>query len=656
MSSPVFMSLAALLVGVVLLPTLGFLTLDSLRRKSGTATLLLVGLFVLFMGERVFGEGSMRLPVSGLGLLIVLGAVGLRAYVWRLSTGGRREGHQLGLLWSGVAAGSLVLYALTLPSVTSMMGLSEEAVARWSGAWRSLFPIVTLLGLLPALRLDQILAVHPVVMPAGAARSAQIQGITGALAISLMFPLNYLVKQHDHEWDVAYFRTTRPGESTIAMAKTLTDPVEAILFYPHGSDVANQLEPYFDQLAAASDGRLTVRIVDQAFEPKLAEELKIRDNGQIVLKMGDANEKLKVDNDLDKAKRDLRKLDGLVQKSLIKLTRGQRTAYFLVGHGEANWRDDEESGRFRKIQVFKKEVLEAQNFKVKTLGVADGSTSAVPDDADLVVVAAPQTELFPDETAALNAYFDRGGSLLVLVDPKGDPMTDLLAHIGVEAGHAPLANAESHIALQGPPADNVLLATNKYGSHPSVKTLSRNSQALPVVLPDAASVAAKGGDGVKVTTLIRSMPNTWSDDNGNYVNDPDEQKKVFELAVAVTATPKTDDAAPAPAPEADDKDKDGKDKDAKEPAAESRAIVVGTQAYLSDVPLTRVQGNAVFAVDATRWLVHDEEVAGEINNEEDVKIQHTREEDQLWFWLAIAGVPAVVLGVGVMFIRFRRKS
>ncbi|MEQ1503730.1 MAG: Gldg family protein [Myxococcota bacterium] len=633
MSSPVFIAFVVLFVGVVLLPILAVQTRDALVRKTGTGLMLTVGLTVLFLGERVFGEGDSRLPVSIVGLLIVLAAVGLRAYAWSTSTGGRRQGHQLALAWSAVVVGSLVLYGIGLPSVTSALGLDEDGATRWSGAWGALFPIVALLGLLPVLRLDQILSVHPVVMPSGAARSAQIQGVTAALMISLMFPVNYLAKQHDHEWDVAYFRTARPGESTRAMVKTFTDPVEAILFFPAGSDVANEVRPYFEDLARESGGLLTTRVIDQAFDPKLAEELKVRENGQIVLKQGDSNEKFKIDTDLDKAKRDLKKLDSLVQKNLIKLTRGARTVYFLVGHGEANWRDNDNP--FRKIQIFKKDVLEAQNFKVKTFGVADGSTSDVPDDADLVVVAAPTEPLLAEETQTLIKYFDGGGALMILLDPAGDPLTELLTHVGVEAGTAPLANAEAHARFSGGPADNVLIATNKYGSHPSVKTLSRNSQVAHMVLPNAVFVQKKGDApaDLKVTTLVRSMPNTWSDDNRNFAADEGESKKVYELAVAVS--------------------KDIGEGDAKK---EARAIVVGNTGFLADGPIVALQANAVFGLDGVRWLNHDEDVAGEVESEEDVKVQHTREEDWMWFLTAMAAVPMLVLGVGVMFIRFRRNA
>ncbi len=620
----------ATVLGLVLVTGLAFVVRDVIARKNGSALVMLAGLVLFFIGERVFGAGDWRLPVTGLGELIVLAALGLRAYAWAQSTGSRREAHRLALMWSALAFAGIVVYGLTLPLVTDRLGFDEEALARWNGSLRALFPILIVLGLVPSLMLDRLLAIHPVQMPAGSAREVQLSGIAAALAITLVFPVNYLAHAYDEEWDVAYFRTTRPGESTIAAVRTASEPIEVVLFFPAGSDPAQETETYFRALAEQSDGRLTFSVVDQALDPKRAEELKVRDNGQVVLVQGDNNEKFKIDTDMDKAKRDLRKLDSLVQKHLLKLTRGPKTVYFLVGHGEANWRDTDDP--LRKINLFKKDVLESQNYKVKTFGVADGSTTAVPDDADTVVIAGPEEPLLPEEVETLEKYFDAGGNLLVLLDPTGDPLTDLLAHLGVEAGAAPLANAESHARIYGGPADRILVATNKFGSHASVKTLSRNSQVAHMVFPGAVSVQKAEGTPNKVTTLIRSPANTWVDADGNFEASPDETKQVYDLAVAVS-----------------------KDVGEGEDKKEAKAIVIGDVNFLADDLMRALRANVQFGFDAVRWTVGDEEITGEVESEEDVKVQHTREEDWVWFLTAIAAVPTAVLMFGVIFIRLRRR-
>jgi hypothetical protein len=129
------------------------------------------------------------------------------------------------------------------------------------------------------------------------------------------------------------------------------------------------------------------------------------------------------------------------------------------------------------------------------------------------------------------------------------------------------------------------------------------------------------------------MPGTWQDANGNFLADPDEAKKVYELAVAVT--------------------KDVGEGDAKK---EARAVVVGGVTWLSDEPLRSLRANQQFGYDAIRWLTRDEDISGEVESEEDVKVQHTRDEDWMWFLTAIFAVPATVLGAGVVFVQRRRRD
>jgi hypothetical protein len=624
------LTIPLLLLILVVLGVFAVVARDVARHRAGSAPALLVAMLVLFVGERVFGDGDNRLYVSGVGLVLVLVAVALRAWAWTTSEGARKETHGKALVWTVVSVASLLLYALTLDSVTGRLGLDEDGLARWNGSLGSLFPIVTLLGLLPVFLLDRLLALHPKVLPQGAARAVQLQGVAGALAVALVFPVNYVAKQRELTWDTAYFRTTTPGESTIALVSTSPDPVEAVLFFPPGNETAREVETYFRDLERQASGRLVVTRLDQAVDPARAEALKVRENGNVVLVRGENNQKFKIDLDFDKAKKNLKEFDSLVQKNLMKLTRDQRTVYFLQGHGEANWRENEDA--FRRVATFKKEVLEVSNFKVKTWGLTDGSSLRMPDDADVVVIAAPTKPISPEELDAVKAYFERGGSLFLLVDPTSDPMTDLLASMGLEAGPAPLAHLEYYAMSKksgGGPADRVNLVTNKFGSHASVKTLSRNAAAAQMAFPMTVAVKKSGDAKDKVTTLIRTLPMTFQDTNRNYEADADEAKNVYDIATAVE-----------------------RDVEVGGQKQQARAIVVGSVGWMADVAMR--PANAQFGYDAIRWLSRDEDVAGEIESEEDVAVVHTREEDWYWFLTAMFAMPSLVIALGTVIVRSRR--
>lgn len=614
-------------IGLGMLGVLAWFAVDAFRKLSGSAVVLIAGLLVMFVGERMYGFHEWRLAITGAGLLIALAGVVIRAFTMRGSAGGRRNAHRLALVCSCVVLGSLALYGLTQDAVVAALGLQDDGADRFRGVVGVLWPIGVVVGLLPVLLIDRVLAMHPVLLPMGAARRAVINGVSAALAICLVFPVNYLGAMHTSEWDTAYFRTTRPGSATLALVNSFSSPVKGTVFLPAGSDVGREVQPYFDQLAAASGGQFTWEMVDQAVAPKVAEELKVRENGFVVFSQGDKIERFKVGTELEKAKRELKKLDGTIEKTLIKLTRGQRVVYLLAGHGELSTREKDEP--FRKLNTFKK-LLETQNYQVKNLGATEGSATAVPDDAAAVVVAGPDAALLPEELATLQKYWDGGGHLLVLVEDGADPednLDALLGYLGLKAGRDVLANAQAYASQGQGLADRVMLVSNRFGSHDSVKTLARNSTNAYVVLPTVVPLEKVSDTKNKLTTLVRSLPGTWADVDGDREKGAAEAEKVYELAFAVTPP----DGGPA-----------------------SRALVVGDATLISD-PLLTAKGNVQFAYDAMRWLVGDEDIAGEVESEEDVKIVHTREEDQVWFWATTAAVPLLVLALGFA-VRRGRKS
>ncbi len=614
------------IIGLGLAVTLFVLTRDVLLRLSGSGLILLAGLMLVFVGERWMGDGTTRTVASGLGLVVLLASFGLRAYALGRSEGERRAAHTRALGLAAVALAGLGLYAVTLDVVVDAVGFEADAKDRWVGVWRSLSPLIVALGSLPILAIDRVLATHPRAIPRGALSRALANGLSAALAVALVFPVNYLANHYDKSWDLAYFRTTKAGSSTRSIVAALPEPVSVTLFYPAGNDVKRELDPYFGELAAASGGQITVKVVDQALDPVLSEKLGVRDNGYIALTQGDHTEKFKLDTDLEKAKNDLKKLDENVRKHLIKLTRGQRVVYWLVGHGEASHKEKDDV--LRKLSVLKRGIFDPENLKLEEFGVSSGSAERVPDDAALVVVAAPQKALMPEEIAALKAYADGGGHLLLLADVQGDALTELLAHFGLEGGTAPLANEKVFVPINRGISDRINLATNKFGSHESVKTLSRNATQLPVFVPGARWIAKSAGAKTKVTTLMRSFPDTWEDADRDFAPGEGEEKKVWDLAVAVT-------------PEGDGK---------------MRAIVVGDVNLYADALLQQSQGNAIFARDTLLWLLDDPDAAGEVESEEDVQIVHTSEEDIAWFALTVFGVPLLILGLGLIQIRLRGRN
>lgn len=615
---------------ILLILVVAAIVADLVGGLTGTSLTLLAGLGLVYAGERMFADdATFHWLLSGGGTVVVLLALGLRGRRFAGAKGNTRDAERLGLLFAALASLSIPAYFLS--TLSDSLGLVDEGARRWQVVWQALSPILGLSGLIPAFQIDRIVNAHPRILPAGAAARAWQSGLAIAFAVALVFPVNYLAAQHVWEKDVAYFRVTRPGTATLAMVQALPDNVEALLFYPPGNDVAREMAPYFAQLEAASAGKLVVRTVDQAVEPKLAEELKVRENGTIVLRRGDTDEKIKIGTELDKAKRDLKKLDGTLQKSLMKLAKGARTAYFTVGHGEAS--NKERDNPMLKLGTFRT-ALEALNFKVKNLGVAEGLSDAVPDDATLVVIASPEKPFLPEEEAAVAAYLERGGRLLLLVDPEREKMPTILGKLGLTTGAGVLANGQQYLVLTRGPVDRANLVSTRFGTHAVSSTLSKYAGQVFVGGSGMVALSEQPGGLGKATAIVRAMDGTWEDVDGDFEKDADEKSESFTLAYAVSAD------LPAAA--------DGSKR-------EMRAVVIGDSTVLSDLFLARSQGNGILANDAYKWLVDDEALAGTTENEEDVKIEHTHEEDQAWFYGSVFAVPGLVLAAGLILNARRNR-
>ncbi len=83
------------------------------------------------------------------------------------------------------------------------------------------------------------------------------------------------------------------------------------------------------------------------------------------------------------------------------------SVYFLTGHGEKAV--DEYYTTFKRN-------LQNVNYAVKELNLA--SEESVPEDAAIIIVAAPKTDITADEKKKLDAFMDNGGNLSLLMSPN----------------------------------------------------------------------------------------------------------------------------------------------------------------------------------------------------------------------------------------------
>ncbi|MBI3201167.1 MAG: Gldg family protein [Myxococcales bacterium] len=238
--------------------------------------------------------------------------------------------------------------------------------------------------------------------------------------------------------------------------------------------------------------------------------------------------------------------------------------------------------------------------------------------------------------------------------PAGASGLVALARIaGVEFSPVVLANDKQHVRRRYNDSDRTLLVTNRFSSHASVSTLSRNSARAAVGFFGAGSLERATGATEKIDFALKAVAGTFADANRNYRADGAEKPGAFNLAAAATRPRTAEPLKKKPAePE---KKPDGK-KETKADPDEMRAFVMADADAITDVVLANVVANQVLFADAVRWLGGEESFAGEVNTEEDVRIEHTKQKDLVWFYATIFGAPALILGAGLFFSRRGKKK
>jgi hypothetical protein len=622
-------------------PTTARLRAESPMPPSYGAWLLpayLVGLVLVFIGERIVSSDGVRYACSGLGLLAATVTTAVRFARSGTASGERGRAERVLAFFSAGGLAALGLYFATTETGRRVLGITAakpETRAHVEGAMQVGWVAVLLLSVLPLCLGELALAPmrRATMIEARRVRAAIRSGLILAAAALYTGLFTYAASELDVKVDYSYFRTARPSESTRNIAAGSTEPIQIKAFFPQLNEVGTEVAGYLRDLGRHVPN-LKIEEYDRLLVPAVAKEAKVTSDGVIVLTRGASRETLTVGTDMKVAAGRLKSLDSDFQKSLLKVMREAHVAYLTVGHGELNEnRPDAAEGRSVKLL---RKLFEAQNYTIKDLGVTQGLGTDVPADATLVAVLGPSQALLPEEVASLRRYADRGGHLLLLLDPEAKVDLDPLAALaGLRFSETVLANDKVYMRRRFNNSDRTNLGTNRFSSHASVSSLSRNSSRMGVILLGASALDKRpdAAADLKIDFAVKALGDTFEDKKGSFEFDPaDGKRQSFNLAAAVSKT------VPAPA------GYKGKD------PPDYRAFVVGDADAFSDAAFGN-EPNILFAADVLRWLGGEESFSGAITSAEDVRIEHTKETDAVWFYGTILGAPLLVLGVGLVISR-----
>jgi hypothetical protein len=157
-----------------------------------------------------------------------------------------------------------------------------------------------------------------------------------------------------------------------------------------------------------------------------------------------------------------------------------RVLYFVGGHRERETSPGKDDQLGRAAQI-----LRTEGYVVQPLALLQ--RHEVPADASAVILAGPELDLVEAELGALSSYLERGGSVLVMVDPVQLPRLEAwVAGYGLRLGDDVVIDRANRV--YGSDGTNVVVPY--YRDHEATRTMD-----VPSVLGRARSVSVVGEEG-----------------------------------------------------------------------------------------------------------------------------------------------------------------
>ncbi|WP_414588481.1 GldG family protein [Scytonema sp. PCC 10023] len=351
--------------------------------------------------------------------------------------------------------------------------------------------------------------------------------------LAILGLINFLGTRYHTRIDLTETKLFTLAPQSRELVRSLQVPAKVWVFDLNQDPVDRDLlENYHRQ-----SSKFNFEYVDPQARPGLARKFGVKDYGEVYLESGDRRQLVQVVGPQERLS-EVKLTNRLQQISSL----GTAKVYFLQGHGEHQLSGTEDAIS-QAVQA-----LNDKNYTTSPLNLAE--KPSVPQDAAVVVVAGPKRALFETEIKALRDYLNRGGNLLLMIDPNTDPKVEsLLAEWGVKLDNRLAVDASGSVGL-GPAAPLV----TQYGKHPITKDFGNGISFYPLARP--VDTTPVGGIEATPLLLTKPYPNSWAESDQESENlqfNPESDRKgPLTLGVALTRKPsaKSQEVQPNPTPTA----------------------------------------------------------------------------------------------------------
>jgi len=442
------------------------------------------------------------------------------------------------------------------------------------------------------------------------------------LILVLAVAITLLSDRHYFRWDLTASGEHTLSDKTLQALKTIQEPVKVLAFVKEPSEEASNVK----KLLAAYEYHLkglSFEMVDPDRNPALTKQYNIQALNTVILEGFGRSQTVKTPD------------EESLTNALVRLSKSRtEKVYWVMGHGERTFKSTAPESLASIHQNLSNQHIE---FVALTLAQKD-----IPSDAALAVVAAPEKNLFPEEVASLQRFLNKGGSLLVFLEPYQDAgLKQFLREYGVVMSSDIVVDKMSRV-MGG---DFLLPMIVSYGNHEitrNFRLLSFFSLARSVELDK--EVKKKG---LTLTNLALTSQESWAETDRDALNqgkarlDAEDRQGPLSLAVIVELDPK------------ETKGEEGKEED--KITGEGKLAVFGDADFASN-KFVSLAGNSELMINTMNYLVGRKDLITIPEKERPADhLMLTRNQGLMLFWIPVVVIPLLVIVLGVVVWRKRRS-
>jgi ABC-type uncharacterized transport system involved in gliding motility auxiliary subunit len=456
--------------------------------------------------------------------------------------------------------------------------------------------------------------------------------IIGAVVfLAIVAAIQYIAVRHPVRWDITdigKYTLAPQSRKAVENFKKKGLPIKVLAFYEskelrQRARVSDLLDQYRDVYS-----EFTYSFIDPDKDRTLALKNKIDTYPTILIKAGGKEERITTVD------------EETVTNALLKLLRGEiKRIYFVKGHGELSPESTDPDG-----MSVAKDQIGKQNYK--TTEIVLTRKPAVPDDAAMLVVAGPTIDLLDVEMEMIGKYLDKGGKLLVLLNPFKTPaLSKFLKKYGFITTDDIVIDRMSRVFG----GDYLMPVITTYIKFPITKNFK-----LASFFPEARSVRVPKtpSPDVDAKELALTGPVSWTISesqlkSGKADFDPKTGMKGPIPVMAVSTY--THVASP-------DKGKGSPADSALPPPTKARIVVIGSSQFASN-KFFRLQGNGDLFMNTISWLAEEESlIAIRPKSRKARPVVLTGSQSTIMFVLPVVFVPLVWFLAGVVVYFLRRRT